>query len=212
MVNYSLTDLKYLEDLDYTEIKEILSPTDKFKIQDYNVFKINVSPGDKTMYLYRHNDDKYLKLPDYTSVWHSNNFKEFFEYKTKIFSRDGSGRFFEDYNQYTITKISGAKVDNGPEPEIDQQGGNANKHKVDIKHLRKLLKNKNITDKQKEQYLKKIDNIKIKIQTNKDKINKCKEHIKNLQKTLKNKQITEKQKQQCHHKISNYKIKIEELK
>ena len=151
-----------------------------------------------------------MKLPDYTSVLYKDNFEKIFEYQTKIFSRDNSGRFFEGSTQYTIKTISGATVANGPEPE--QQGGNANKHKEDIKHLRKLLKNKNITDKQKEQYLKKIDNIKIKIQTNKYKINKCKEHIKNLQKTLKNKQITEKQKQQCHHKISNYKIKIEELK
>ena len=96
----------------------------------------------------------------------------------------------------------------------DQTGGNTNQHKEDIKHLRKLLKNKKLTDNQKEQYLKKIDSIKSKIQKqNKtDKINKCKEHIKNLQKTLKNKNITESQKQQCHHKISNYKLKMEELK
>ena len=95
-----------------------------------------------------------------------------------------------------------------------QTGGNTNQHKEDIKHLRKLLKNKKLTDNQKEQYLKKIDSIKSKIQKqNKtDKINKCKEHIKNLQKTLKNKNITESQKQQCHHKISNYKLKMEELK
>ena len=96
----------------------------------------------------------------------------------------------------------------------DITGGNTNQHKEDIKHLRKLLKNKKLTDNQKEQYLKKIDSIKSKIQKqNKtDKINKCKEHIKNLQKTLKNKNITESQKQQCHHKISNYKLKMEELK
>jgi hypothetical protein len=95
-----------------------------------------------------------------------------------------------------------------------KKGGNTNQHKEDIKHLRKLLKNKKLTDNQKEQYLKKIDSIKSKIQKqNKtDKINKCKEHIKNLQKTLKNKNITESQKQQCHHKISNYKLKMEELK
>jgi hypothetical protein len=93
------------------------------------------------------------------------------------------------------------------------RGGNTNQHKEDIKHLRKLLKNKKLTEKQKEQYLKKIDSIKVKIekQNNKDKINKCKEHIKNLQKTLKNNKITEKQKQQCQHKISNYKLKIQEL-
>tara|TARA_B110000037_G_scaffold223065_1_gene301687 strand:- start:3165 stop:3971 length:807 start_codon:yes stop_codon:yes gene_type:complete len=99
-------------------------------------------------------------------------------------------------------------------PIPDQKGGNTNQHKEDIKHLRKLLKNKKLTDNQKEQYLKKIDSIKSKIQKqNKtDKINKCKEHIKNLQKTLKNKNITESQKQQCHHKISNYKLKMEELK
>jgi hypothetical protein len=95
-----------------------------------------------------------------------------------------------------------------------KKGGNTNQHKEDIKHLRKLLKNKKLTDNQKEQYLKKIDSIKSKIQKqNKtDKINKCKEHIKNLQKTLKNKNITESQKQQCHHNISNYKLKMEELK
>jgi hypothetical protein len=95
-----------------------------------------------------------------------------------------------------------------------QKGGNTNQHKEDIKHLRKLLKNKKLTDNQKEQYLKKIESIKVKIekQNNKDKINKCKEHIKNLQKTLKNKNITESQKQQCHHNISNYKLKMEELK
>jgi hypothetical protein len=95
-----------------------------------------------------------------------------------------------------------------------QTGGNTNQHKEDIKHLRKLLTNKKLTEKQKEQYLKKIDSIKSKIekQNNKDKINKCKEHIKNLQKTLKNNKITEKQKQQCQHKISNYKLKMEELK
>ena len=92
-------------------------------------------------------------------------------------------------------------------------GGNINKHKQDIKHLRKLLKNKKLTDKQKQQYLKKIESIKVKIekQNNKDKINKCKEHIINLRKTLKNKNITESQKQQCHHKISNYKLKIKKL-
>ena len=91
---------------------------------------------------------------------------------------------------------------------------NTNKHKQDIKHLRKLLKNKKLTDKQKQQYLKKIESIKVKIQKqNKtDKINKCKEHIKNLQKTLKSKKITESQKQKCHHKISNYKLKIKEIK
>ena len=97
--------------------------------------------------------------------------------------------------------------------ERKQIGGNTNKHKEDIKHLRKLLKNKKLTDKQKQQYLKKIDSIKSKIekQNNKDKINKCKEHIINLRKTLKNKNITESQKQQCHHKISNYKLKIKKL-
>jgi hypothetical protein len=94
------------------------------------------------------------------------------------------------------------------------RGGNTNQHKEDIKHLRKLLKNKKLTEKQKEQYLKKIESIKVKIekQNKTDKINKCKEHIKNLQKTLKNKNITESQKQQCQHKISNYKLKMEELK
>ena len=46
----------------------------------------------------------------------------------------------------------------------NQTGGNTNKHKEDIKHLRKLLKNKKLTDKQKQQYLKKIDSIKSKIQ------------------------------------------------
>tara|TARA_B110000037_G_scaffold223065_1_gene301688 strand:- start:4026 stop:5012 length:987 start_codon:yes stop_codon:yes gene_type:complete len=97
--------------------------------------------------------------------------------------------------------------------ERKQKGGNTNQHKEDIKHLRKLLKNKKLTDKQKQQYLKKIESIKVKIekQNNKDKINKCKEHIINLRKTLKNKNITESQKQQCHHKISNYKLKIKKL-
>jgi hypothetical protein len=104
-----------------------------------------------------------------------------------------------------------------PPDELDpppQTGGNTNQHKEDIKHLRKLLTNKKLTEKQKEQYLKKIESIKVKIekQNKTDKINKCKEHIKNLQKTLKDKNITESQKQQCHHKISNYKLKMEELK
>lgn len=69
----------------------------------------------------------------------------------------------------------------------------------------KLLTNKKLTEKQKQQYLKKIESIKVKIekQNKTDKINKCKEHIINLRKTLKNKNITESQKQQCHYKIKN---------
>ena len=99
------------------------------------------------------------------------------------------------------------------QPEDVKLGGNINQYKEDIKYLRKLLTNKKLTDNQKQQYLKKIDSIKLKIEkeNNKDKINKCKEHIKNLQKILKNNKTTEKQKQQCNNTILNHKLKIKEL-
>jgi hypothetical protein len=91
-----------------------------------------------------------------------------------------------------------------------QTGGNTNKHKEDIKHLRKLLKNKKLTDKQKQQYLKKIDSIKSKIQKQTGgNTNQHKEDIKHLRKLLKNKKLTDKQKQQYLKKIESIKVKIE---
>jgi hypothetical protein len=89
-------------------------------------------------------------------------------------------------------------------------GGNINKHKQDIKHLRKLLTNKKLTDKQKEQYLKKIESIKSKIQKQTGgNTNQYKEDIKHLRKLLKNKKLTDNQKQQYLKKIESIKVKIE---
>ena len=86
-------------------------------------------------------------------------------------------------------------------------------YKHQIQQIRKLLTNKKLTEKQKEQYKRKINKLKLKIEKEQklNKINKIKDKLKKANTILKNKKLTDKQKQQLQIKIKNYKNQIKKL-
>ena len=98
------------------------------------------------------------------------------------------------------------------EPEITQ-GGKLS-YQSQIKQIRKLLKNKKLTEKQKQQYHRKINSLKQKIekQQKQDKIAILKDKIKKANTQLKSKKLTEKQKTTLQTRIMKYKKQINVLK
>lgn len=97
---------------------------------------------------------------------------------------------------------------------LDQsRTGGSISYKHQIKQIRKLLTNKKLTAKQKEQYKRKINKLKLKIEKEQklNKINKIKDKLKKANTILKNKKLTDKQKQQLKIKIKNYKNQIKNL-
>lgn len=93
------------------------------------------------------------------------------------------------------------------------QTGGSISYKHQIQQIRKLLTNKKLTEKQKEQYKRKINKLKLKIEKEQklNKINKIKDKLKKANTILKNKKLTDKQKQQLQIKIKNYKNQIKKL-
>lgn len=94
-----------------------------------------------------------------------------------------------------------------------ESSGGSISYKHQIKQIRKLLTNKKLTEKQKEQYKRKINKLKLKIEKEQklNKINKIKDKLKKANTILKNKKLTDKQKQQLQIKIKNYKNQIKKL-
>ena len=86
-------------------------------------------------------------------------------------------------------------------------------YKHQIQQIRKLLTNKKLTEKQKEQYKRKINKLKLKIAKEQklNKINEIKDKLKKANTNLKRKKLTDKQKQQLQIKIKNYKNQIKKL-
>ena len=99
---------------------------------------------------------------------------------------------------------NGQVVDSGKLVQVDED---------QIKQIRKLLTNKKLTEKQKEQYKRKINKLKLKIAKEQklNKINKIKDKLKKANTNLKRKKLTDKQKQQLQIKIKNYKNQIKKL-
>jgi hypothetical protein len=96
--------------------------------------------------------------------------------------------------------------------QAESKGGSI-LYKHQIQQIRKLLTNKKLTEKQKEQYKRKINKLKLKIEKEQklNKINKIKDKLKKANTILKNKKLTDKQKQQLQIKIKNYKNQIKKL-
>ena len=94
-----------------------------------------------------------------------------------------------------------------------ESSGGSISYKHQIQQIRKLLTNKKLTEKQKEQYKRKINKLKLKIEKEQklNKINKIKDKLKKANTILKNKKLTDKQKQQLQIKIKNYKNQIKKL-
>ena len=95
-----------------------------------------------------------------------------------------------------------------------QAKGGSILYKHQIQQIRKLLTNKKLTEKQKEQYKRKINKLKLKIAKEQklNKINEIKDKLKKANTILKNKKLTDKQKQQLQIKIKNYKNQIKKLR
>lgn len=140
-----------------------------------------------------------------------------------------------------INKIKNPKIKNPEDPEVIDEGiksiiedinikqdeakalldstskarssGGSISYKHQIQQIRKLLTNKKLTEKQKEQYKRKINKLKLKIEKEQklNKINKIKDKLKKANTILKNKKLTDKQKQQLQIKIKNYKNQIKKL-
>ena len=137
-----------------------------------------------------------------------------------------------------INKIKNPKIKNPEDPEVIDKGiksiiedinikakalldstskaeslGGSISYKHQIQQIRKLLTNKKLTEKQKEQYKRKINKLKLKIEKEQklNKINKIKDKLKKANTNLKNKKLTDKQKQQLQIKIKNYKNQIKKL-
>jgi hypothetical protein len=100
----------------------------------------------------------------------------------------------------------------GSTSKAESSGGSIS-YKHQIQQIRKLLTNKKLTEKQKEQYKRKINKLKLKIEKEQklNKINKIKDKLKKANTILKNKKLTDKQKQQLQIKIKNYKNQIKKL-
>ena len=96
--------------------------------------------------------------------------------------------------------------------ELVAKGGSIS-YKHQIQQIRKLLTNKKLTEKQKEQYKRKINKLKLKIEKEQklNKINEIKDKLKKANTNLKRKKLTDKQKQQLQIKIKNYKNQIKKL-
>lgn len=94
-----------------------------------------------------------------------------------------------------------------------ESSGGSISYKHQIKQIRKLLTNKKLTEKQKEQCKRKINKLKLKIAKEQklNKINKIKDKLKKANTNLKRKKLTDKQKQQLQIKIKNYKNQIKKL-
>lgn len=97
--------------------------------------------------------------------------------------------------------------------KLQAKGGSIS-YKHQIQQIRKLLTNKKLTEKQKEQYKRKINKLKLKIAKEQklNKINEIKDKLKKANTNLKRKKLTDKQKQQLQIKIKNYKNQIKKLR
>ena len=118
----------------------------------------------------------------------------------------------EVIDEYTESIIK-EEQNNALQILMTEATGGSISYKHQIQQIRKLLTNKKLTEKQKEQYKRKINKLKLKIEKEQklNKINEIKDKLKKANTILKNKKLTDKQKQQLQIKIKNYKNQIKKL-
>ena len=163
-----------------------------------------------TIYNYD-NDNKAQIIANFNKVLNIRKSKRLENYNLELSKNN------DDVINKLIKKIKDAEViDEYTESIIKEEQNNALQilmteatggsisYKHQIIQIRKLLTNKKLTEKQKEQYKRKINKLKLKIEKE--------QKLKKANTNLKNKKLTDKQKQQLQIKIKNYKNQIKKLR